>query len=45
MQEAVDHPWLLSNDVPVGVAAGRLAHWKGFVDLIDAFALRLAIEL
>ena len=39
MQEAVDHPWLLSNDVPVAVAAGRLAHWKGFADLIDAFAL------
>ncbi len=39
MREAVDHPWFLSKDVPVVVAAGRLAPWKGFADLIDAMAL------
>lgn len=39
MQEVVDHPWLLSKDIPVVVAAGRLAPWKGFTDLIDAMAL------
>lgn len=39
MQEAVDHPWLLSKEVPLLVAAGRLAPWKGFADLIDAIAL------
>lgn len=39
MQEAVDHPWFPSNDVPVVVAAGRLAPWKGFADLIDAMAI------
>lgn len=38
MQEPVDHPWLLSKDLPVVVAAGRLAPWKGFADLIDAIA-------
>jgi len=39
MQESIDHPWLLSKDVPVVIAAGRLAPWKGFSDLINAFAL------
>jgi glycosyltransferase involved in cell wall biosynthesis len=39
MQEPVDHPWLFSKDVPVVIAAGRLAPWKGFSDLIDALAL------
>lgn len=39
MQEAVDHPWLQPNAVPLIVAAGRLAPWKGFADLIDAMAL------
>ena len=39
MQEVVDHPWLPSKDIPVVVAAGRLAPWKGFADLIDAMAL------
>ena len=42
MQEAVDHPWLKPNDVPLIVAAGRLAPWKGFADLIDAMALARA---
>ena len=39
MQESVHHPWLLSKDLPVVVAAGRLASWKGFADLIDAMVL------
>jgi len=38
MHEAVVHPWLQPNDVPLIVAAGRLAPWKGFADLIDAMA-------
>ena len=36
MQEPVDHEWLLRKDYPVVVAAGRLAPWKGFADLIHA---------
>jgi glycosyltransferase involved in cell wall biosynthesis len=44
MQEAVDHPWFLSKDIPVVIAAGRLAHWKGFADLIDAMALVCALR-
>lgn len=39
MSEAVDHPWLLAKDRPVLVAAGRLAPWKGFADLIRAVAI------
>jgi len=39
LQEPVDHPWLQPNGVPVIIAAGRLAPWKGFADLIDALAL------
>jgi glycosyltransferase involved in cell wall biosynthesis len=39
MKEAVDHPWLMDKSTPVVVAAGRLAHWKGFADLIAAMAL------
>jgi len=39
MLESVDHPWFFSKDIPVVVAAGRLAPWKGFADLIDAMAL------
>lgn len=39
MHEDVDHAWLQPNDVPLIVAAGRLAPWKGFADLIDAMAL------
>ena len=38
--EEVDHPWFLSNNiVPLVVAAGSLAPWKGFADLIDAISL------
>jgi glycosyltransferase involved in cell wall biosynthesis len=39
LQERVDHPWLVNKSVPVLVAAGRLAPWKGFADLIEAMAL------
>lgn len=39
MREPVDHPWLCDESVPVLVAAGRLAPWKGFADLIEAMAL------
>ncbi len=36
MKEPVEHEWFLHKDVPVLVAAGRLAPWKGFADLIHA---------
>ena len=38
MKEPVEHEWLLHKDKdrPVLVAAGRLAPWKGFADLIRA---------
>jgi glycosyltransferase involved in cell wall biosynthesis len=38
MKEPVEHEWLLhkDKDCPVLVAAGRLAPWKGFADLIRA---------
>jgi len=36
MKEPVEHEWILPKDGPVLVAAGRLAPWKGFVDLIRA---------
>ena len=39
MQEHLDHPWFSSHDTPVLVAAGRLAPWKGFSDLIEAMVL------
>lgn len=39
IQEPVDHPWLTSNTTPTLVAAGRLAPWKGFGDLIEAISL------
>lgn len=35
-EEPVEHDWLLRKDCPVLVAAGRLAPWKGFADLIRA---------
>ena len=37
--ELVEHPWLVDKTMPVLVAAGRLAPWKGFEDLIEAMAL------
>lgn len=39
MRESVDHPWLVDKTIPVLVAAGRLAPWKGFSDLIQAMDL------
>lgn len=39
MIESVDHGWLLNKDGPVLVAAGRLATWKGFADLIHAMKI------
>jgi glycosyltransferase involved in cell wall biosynthesis len=37
--EPVEHPWLQNTAFPVLIAAGRLAPWKGFADLISAVAL------
>ncbi len=39
MLEDVDHPWLLNNENKIVIAAGRLAPWKGFDDLVNAFYL------
>ncbi len=39
MREEVNHPWFTEKSVPVLVAAGRLAPWKGFDDLIKAIFL------
>lgn len=36
MQEPVEHEWFQHKGRPVLVAAGRLAPWKGFADLIRA---------
>lgn len=36
MEEPVEHEWFLRKDYPVVIAAGRLAPWKGFADLIRA---------
>lgn len=34
IEEPVEHDWFIGKDCPVLVAAGRLAPWKGFADLI-----------
>lgn len=39
MYEAIDHPWFFDQSIPVLIAAGRLAPWKGFIDLIKAMAI------
>ena len=39
MAEPLDEPWLVDKVAPVIVAAGTLAPWKGFGDLVEAFAL------
>lgn len=39
MAEPVSHPWFERREMPVLVAAGRLAPWKGFGDLIAAMTL------
>jgi glycosyltransferase involved in cell wall biosynthesis len=36
LQESVEDGWFLRKDCPVLIAAGRLAPWKGFADLIHA---------
>lgn len=36
MQEQVNHEWFHNKTGPVLIAAGRLAAWKGFADLIRA---------
>lgn len=40
-EEPVNHPWFENRDspVPILIAAGRLAPWKGFGDLINAIVL------
>lgn len=38
MEEELDEPWLTRKTLPVLVAAGTLAPWKGFGDLIEAVA-------
>ncbi len=42
MSEPLDDPWFTDRTVPMIVAAGTLAPWKGFVDLLQAFALLIA---
>jgi len=37
--EPVDDPWFLDRSVPLVIAAGTLAPWKGFADLIAAIAV------
>lgn len=37
--EPVEHPWFLSNEVPVILSAGRLTQQKDYSTLIKAFAL------
>ena len=39
MSEPIEHAWLIDKTIPVLVAAGRLAPWKGFADLIEAVTL------
>ena len=36
MLQPVDHPWIQNRKAPLLVAAGKLAPWKGFEDLIYA---------
>ena len=37
--EPVAHPWVNDKSIPLIVGAGRLAPWKGFVDLINAVSV------
>ena len=39
MAEPVEDPWLSGDRPPLVIAAGRLAPWKGFADLIRAMKL------
>jgi glycosyltransferase involved in cell wall biosynthesis len=36
MREPIDHEWFDDKSIPILIAAGRLASWKGFADLILA---------
>lgn len=38
MREGIDDAWIGDAGRPLLVAAGRLAPWKGFADLVDAMA-------
>lgn len=44
LMAAVDHPWFARKTAPVLVAAGRLAPWKGFMDLIEAMAILVSVR-
>lgn len=37
--EPLDDPWFVDKEMPVVVAAGMLAPWKGFEELLTAFGL------
>ncbi len=39
MMETVNHDWFVNKNCPILVAAGRLAPWKGFADLISAMEI------
>jgi glycosyltransferase involved in cell wall biosynthesis len=39
MKEPAEHNWLLYKEGPLLIAAGRLATWKGFADLIQAMKI------
>ena len=37
INDKIDEEWLINKSIPVIIAAGRLAYWKGFDTLIKAF--------
>ena len=41
MKESVEHEWIQSKDTPLLIAAGTLAPWKGFSDLLRAMKVLL----
>jgi glycosyltransferase involved in cell wall biosynthesis len=41
IKESVEHEWINSKDTPLLIAAGTLAPWKGFRDLIQAMKILL----
>ncbi len=46
MLEPVNHPWIDDKKIPLLIAAGKLAPWKGFEDLIYAISeLNSALDL
>ena len=36
INEKINHPWFKNKKSQILVASGKLAHWKGFDDLIKA---------